>query len=112
MVRAFVIKSTRQIDEHYGQFGADADLAAQIRRGGRKILLVPQARARHFPQRDESAVLRADFQLGRAAYLTKHHGFLAGMQARLGAILGALGGFRLGEFRHLVAGQKIDGTQQ
>jgi GT2 family glycosyltransferase len=111
MVRAFVIKSTRQIDERYGQFGADADLAAQIRRGGRKILLVPQARVRHFPEPDDSPRLRADFLLGRAAYLGKHQGFAAGLQARLGSVLGALGGFRLGELRYLLAGQKIDGNQ-
>jgi GT2 family glycosyltransferase len=112
LVRAFVIKSTRQIDERYGQFGADAELAAQIRRGGRKILLVPQARVRHYPEADDSPIRHADFLLGRAAYLSKHHGFVAGMQARLGAILGALAGFRFGELRYLMAGQKIDGNQQ
>ena len=32
MARIFNIKAIRQIDERYGQFGADADLAAQIRR--------------------------------------------------------------------------------
>lgn len=112
MVRAFVIKSTRQIDERYGQFGADADLAAQIRRGGRKILLVPQARVRHYPDPDDSPLFRADFLLGRAAYISKYHGFAAGLQARLGSVLGALGGFRLSELRYLLAGQKIDGNQQ
>lgn len=112
MVRAFVIKSTRQIDERYGQFGADADLAAQIRRGGRKILLVPQARVRHYPEPDDSPMLHADFLLGRAAYIGKYHGLAAGLQARIGSLLGALGGFRLGELRYLLAGQKIDGNQQ
>ncbi len=112
MVRAFVIKSTRQIDERYGQFGADADLAAQIRRGGRKILLVPQARVRHYPEPDDSPMLHADFLLGRAAYIGKYHGLAAGLQARIGSLLGALGGFRLGELRYMLAGQKIDGNQQ
>lgn len=112
MVRAFVIKSTRQLDEHYGQFGADADLAALIRRGGRKILLVPQAHVRHYGRAGDFPLLRADFRLGRAAYLGKHHGFMAGLQARLGSILGALAGFRFGELGPLLSGQKIDGTQQ
>jgi hypothetical protein len=31
--------------------------------------------------------------------------------ARLGAIFGPLAGFRFGEFRNTLAGQKIDGTQ-
>src|SRR5207248_1113961 len=30
MARVFYIKAIRQIDERYGQFGADADLAMQI----------------------------------------------------------------------------------
>ncbi len=50
MARVFYIKKIRQIDERYGQFGADADLAMQIRRAGRKILLVPDARVRHQPR--------------------------------------------------------------
>lgn len=112
MVRAFVIKSTRQIDERYGQFGADADLAAQIRRGGRKILLEPKARVRHYGGHEDSSMLRADLALGRAAYLGKYHGVMAGLQARLGAIFGALAGFRLGEVGPLMSGQKIDGNQQ
>ncbi len=112
MVRAFVIKSTRQIDEHYGQFGADADLAALIRRAGRKILLVPQARVRHHGGDRDSAMLRADFRLARATYLGKHHGFAAGLQARLGAIVGPLGGFRFGELKYTISGQKIDGKQE
>ena len=112
MVRAFVIKSTRHIDERYGQFGSDADLAAQIGRGGRKILLVPTARVRHYGGDRESAMLRADFRMGCAAYLSKYHGFLPGLQARLGAILGALAGFRFGELSFLTSGQKVDGKQE
>ena len=47
MMRVFVIKAVRQIDEHYGQFGADADLAMQIRRASKKILLLPTVKVRH-----------------------------------------------------------------
>ena len=112
MVRAFVLKSIRHIDERYGQFGSDADLAAQIRRGGRKILLVPRARARHHGSPEEGTMRHADFLLGRAVFLGKHVGFGAGLQARLGAILGPLVSFRWGEMRYTLAGQKIDGNQQ
>lgn len=111
MVRAFVIKSTRQIDERYGQFGSDADLATLIRRAGRKILLVPAARVRHYGRESDSAMRRADFLLGRAAYLGKHQGFAAGLQARLGSILGPLASFRFGELSYTFSGQKIDGKQ-
>ena len=112
MVRAFVIKSVRQIDERYGQFGSDAELAAHIRRGGKKILLVPEARVRHQGGSDSGTLRRADFLLGRAAFIGKHQGFGAGLNARLATILGPLLSFRLGELRYTLAGQKIDGTHE
>jgi GT2 family glycosyltransferase len=111
MMRVFLIKAIRQIDEHYGQFGSDADLAAQILKASKKILLVPGARARHEGSAGYSASERADFLLGRAVFLGKYRGFSAGLQARLGAVFSSLLSFRLGEFRHTLAGQKIDGTQ-
>jgi hypothetical protein len=112
MVRAFVIKSIRQIDERYGQFGSDADLAAQIRRGGRKILLVPGARARHHGGADYGPMRQADFLIGRAVFVGKHQGFGAGLRARLASVLGPLVSLRWGAMRYTLAGQKIDGTQQ
>jgi GT2 family glycosyltransferase len=111
MVRIFNIKAIRQIDERYGQFGADADLAAQIKRASRKILLVPQAHVRHHGRLDYSALERADFLHGRAVFLGKYLGTGAKLRAQIGSALAALAGFRLGEFKYLLAGQKIDGTQ-
>lgn len=112
LVRAFVIKSMRQIDERYGQFGSDADLAAHIRRGGKKILLVAEARVRHWGGGERGSLAQADFLLGRAVFLGKYQGFGAGLQARLAAILGPLFSFRFGELRYTIGGQKIDGTQE
>ena len=111
MMRVYLIKAIRQIDERYGQFGADADLAAQIRRGGKKILLIPTARVRHQGRGEYTAFERADFLLGRAVFLGKYQGFGAGMKARIAAVFGPLFGFRFGELKYTVAGQKIDGTQ-
>jgi GT2 family glycosyltransferase len=112
MVRVFLIKAIRQIDERYGQFGGDADLAAQILRAGKKILLVPEARVRHYADRPEEALERADFLLGRAIFMGKYLGFLAGLRARLGAVFGPLVRLQLGVVGHTLSGQKIDGTQQ
>lgn len=111
MMRVFLIRAIRQIDEHYGQFGGDADLAAQILKASKKILLVPTARARHQGSAGYSSAGRADFLLGRAVFLGKYYGFGRGLQARLAAIFGPLLSFRLGELRATLAGQKIDGTQ-
>jgi GT2 family glycosyltransferase len=111
MMRVFLIKAIRQIDEHYGQFGGDADLAAQILKASRKILLAPAARARHEGSAGYSSAERADFLLSRAVFLEKYSGFGRGLQARMAAIFGPLLAFRLGELRSTLAGQKIDGTQ-
>jgi len=112
MMRVLLIKAVRQIDEHYGQFGGDADLAAQILKASKKILLVPGARARHEGSGGYSAAERADFMLSRVVFLEKYRGFWAGLRARLSAIFGTLFSFRFGEFSRAIAGQKIDGTQQ
>ena len=112
MMRVFLIKAIRQIDEHYGQFGGDADLAAQILKASKKILLVPTAHARHEGRAGYSSAERADFLLSRAVFLQKYRGFGAGLQARMAAIFGPLFSFRLAEFRNTLAGQRIDGTQQ
>jgi GT2 family glycosyltransferase len=111
MVRVFYIKALRKIDERYGQFGADAELAMQIRKSARKILLVPDARAQHAGRSQYSSVERADFLLARAAFIGKYQGTGAGIQARMAAIFGPLLGFRLGELKYTLAGQKIDGAQ-
>lgn len=112
MVRVHLIKAIRQIDERYGQYGGDADLAAQIRRAAKKILLQPAQRVRHQGGGESSGLLQADFQNSRAVFLGKYQGFAAGLMARIGAMFGALAGFRLGELKYLMAGQKIDGTQE
>ena len=111
MVRVFAIRAIRQIDERYGQFGSDADLAAQIRGAGKKILLAPAARVRHDSEGRYDARERADFLLGRAVFLGKYRGFGAGLQARLAAVFGPLFGFRLSELGYTISGRKIDGTQ-
>ncbi len=111
MIRVFVIRAIRQIDERYGQFGSDADLAAQIRRASKKILLIPAAKVRHYGSEARTAAERADLLLARAVFLGKYRGFAAGIQARIAAVLGPLFSFQFGVFKNTLSGQKIDGTQ-
>ena len=110
MIRRFFLTAMRQIDERYGQFGSDADICFQIRRAGKQILVLPHLRTVHHGGAD-SALKQADVQIGIARWRGKYYGFAAGLKARVAAALGALFGFRFGVFRHLVSGQKIDGTQ-
>jgi GT2 family glycosyltransferase len=112
MIRRFLFTAIRQIDERYGQFGSDADLCYQIRRAGKKILLVPQARARHQGHAEESTLRKADRSHGTAAWIGKYRGLASGLRARIGAIFGALGSLQLGVVKYLLANQKVDGSQQ
>ncbi|MGE5645599.1 MAG: glycosyltransferase family 2 protein [Acidobacteriota bacterium] len=119
MVRAYFLKGLRYIDERYAQSWADAEIAAQIRRAGRKTLLVPAARATWHSEDDlretmppqAVALLESDWKLGAAAFAGKHFGYAAGLKVRIASALGALAAFQIRRFTYLLSGQKIDGTQ-
>jgi GT2 family glycosyltransferase len=110
MIRRFFLSAMREIDERYGQYGSDADLCFQIRRAGKKILILPSLRAVHHGGAD-SALKRADTELGISRWLGKYYGMVAGIKARTTSTLGALARLQLGVFRYVLSGQKIDGSQ-
>ena len=110
MIRKFFLTAMRQIDERYGQYGSDADLCFQIRRAGKKILVLPQLRAVHHGGAG-SALKQADMQIGISRWYGKYYGMAAGVKARIAAAFGALGRFQLGALRYILSGQRIDGTQ-
>lgn len=112
MLRVFFVRAMRKIDERYGQFGSDAELCAKIRGGGKKVLLVPAARALHHGREEDSDLRQADMKLGRAAFIGKHIGFFAGLKERFAVALGALLRLQFGQLIPLISGQKIDGTQK
>jgi GT2 family glycosyltransferase len=111
MMRVGLIRAVRQIDERFGQFGGDADMAAQINRAGKKILLLPTVKVVHYGSEGYDVAERADLLLCRAAFSAKYFGFGEGIKARLVAIFGPLFSFRFGELTRTLPGQKIDGTQ-
>lgn len=132
MIRAYFLKALRYIDERYGQSWADAEIAAQVRRANRRILLLPELRVRRFeselpPLRRQArvrALYSADWVLGAARYAGKHFGFLNGVKVRLVVTLAALGrsllslfflrepAFEIPRAGFLLSGQKLDGTQR
>ncbi len=117
MFRSFFLKALRYVDEHYGTFGSNLDLNAQVRRSGKKVLLLHRARAVHHAVSDppDARVRRqyaADRAAGTAVYLTKYFGFWAGLKFRVAKVFAALFSFRIGELKLLLSGQKVDGTQQ
>jgi GT2 family glycosyltransferase len=114
LVRKQFIKSMNYFDERYGEYWGDADLAAQIRRGVKKIRLYPAIRAvRHGDTSPsyEKGLLAADRAGGAAAFIGKYYGFRPGLSFRIGAIFRALGHFDFKQLTALASGQKIDGSQ-
>jgi hypothetical protein len=123
MLRSISIRAMRQIDEKYGTYGSDAELCFQVRRAGKKVLLVPSTRVVHHGRTEmdvrERAARDADSKLGMGVYVAKHYGMIRGLLFRVSVVLGAFGGlftfrdfrYHLGLFGALWAGQKIDGTQ-
>ncbi len=115
MARKFFVKGLNFFDERFGEFGADLDLAFQIRRSGRKIALVEDARFVRYPApalpASARTILEADRANGVSVFLTKHHGMPAGLGFQVGAALGALVRFQFGLLTAVAGGSKIDGSQ-
>jgi GT2 family glycosyltransferase len=116
LIRKYFVKGINYLDERYGDFGGDAEVCWQIRRTGKKTLVLPRVTALHTPLRAEysasaQTLLDADRIHGTAVYFGKHYGFLSGLTFRVKSILNALFTLRLSLFMSLVTGTKIDGSQ-
>ena len=124
MYRKFFVRALNWLDERYGEFGADLELAFQIRRSQKKTVLFPGIHARvldngiaRFNQAAVAA-FSADRAHGAAVFAGKHGGFFQGLTVRLSAIFHVLGqllsfrqpGFQLKRLSALLGGAKIDGT--
>jgi len=114
LIRKHFVRSMNYFDQRFGHYWADADLAMQIKRAGRKIQLFPSIRATYHPEPDpveRDPLARADRVSGAAALVGKYEGGLAGFSFKLGAVLSALAKFDLGMVSKLTGGQKLDGSQ-
>lgn len=114
MVRRHFIAGMNYFDERLGEYWADADLALQIRRAGRKIRVYPEIRVTfHATPRagSQRPAETSDKVVGAAVLLGKYSGFFAGAGFRLGATLKALLGFNFPLFFALASGRKMDASQ-
>lgn len=113
MARKFFIRGLNYIDERYGDFGVDLEVAFQIRRAQRRIMLVPDARIERHPGHPlpAASIVMADRANAVSTFLSKHAGMLAGMLFQVGAALGALMRFQFGVAFAIASGSKIDGSQ-
>jgi GT2 family glycosyltransferase len=111
MLRQFLLTSLQKIDERYGDYGSAPELCMQVKRAGKRVVIDEARATRVGDGQRETSLTEADRQLGIAAYLGKHHGFVTGVVSHLKFLLGALFTLNLGRFRYLVTGQKVDGKQ-
>ncbi len=114
MIRKTFLKGMNYLDERFGHFGADLDLAMQIRNAQRRIRIYPNIPATYHDAPDtfaDESLYAADREGGIAAWIGKYRGFFSGLMYRIGAIFRALGGFRFGELAALASGKKLDGSQ-
>jgi GT2 family glycosyltransferase len=112
MVRKAFVRGMNFFDERFGHYWADADLAAQVRRAGRKIRVYPGIRAVYHPAPDPlegETIAQVDKIAGAARFLSKYGG--GGFTFRLGAAFGALGRMDFGAFTKVLSGEKLDGSQ-
>lgn len=126
MYRKFFVRALNWLDERYGEFGSDLELAFQVRRSQKKILAYPGIRAvatvGEVPVYEPRvlATLSADRAHGASTFAGKHFGWLAGLKVRLGATFHVLGqllafhepGYQYRRLTALISGAKIDGNQQ
>ena len=98
MVRKDFIRGMNYFDERYGHAWPDLELAWQIHNAQRKTVVATRLTAQwHLPEEQPTGTTTvADRYNSAAAYLGKHHGFMAGIGFRLSAILKALFSFRFG----------------
>ncbi|MEQ1947355.1 MAG: glycosyltransferase [Bryobacteraceae bacterium] len=112
MVRRHFVAGMNYFDERLGHHWADADLALQIRRAGRRIRICTGIRATWNPPATQPNDIahQADRILGGAVLLGKYYGFFSGFTFRWGAILGALVTLKMGLFGALLSDRKLDGA--
>jgi len=123
VVRSLSLRAMGKIDERYGTYGSDVEISYQVRRAGKRVLLVPAKRVVHHGRTDLDSGTRAardaDRILGMAVYLRKRYGIVRGLLYRVTTFLSALGSlltfrdfsYHLSLVGALLSGQKIDGTQ-
>jgi GT2 family glycosyltransferase len=108
MVRAAFLRAMGHVDERYGNYGSDIELCARVRSSNRKLVVLSGIAAQHntTPSPMSGSALDGDHAAGTAAFLSKHHGFAAGLLYRVRVSILALFSFRFS----VLGGAKIDGS--
>lgn len=114
MIRKLFVRGMNYFDQRYGHYWADLDMAMQMKRAGKKTMLIPQVQATYHAAPDplaDDSLAKADRFSGVAAFIGKYEGGMAGLTFRLSAALGALARLNFGQFSSALGGTKLDGSQ-
>lgn len=124
LIRRRSLQGINYLDEKYGEYWIDVELAYQIRRAGKKIALAQTIKGTLLPSAQilsrESGIrasFAADAANGAAVYLGKRFGFMSGMLFRVQMVLVALlrlvtmqdPGYAMALLSRLISGERIDG---
>jgi len=115
LVRKNFVTGMNYFDEHFGEYGADADMALKIRKSGRRVEMYPGIRATWHASTGAApndAIHKSDRILGAATLLGNHYGFFAGLGFRVSAMLSALTRFDFSLLSALASGNKIGSQAQ
>ena len=129
LLRRHTIQGMNYLDQKFGEHWGDVEMAFQIKRAGKRIVMAPDIKvrldrsaARLWQPTDsgDRAAFAADAANGAAVYLGKHFGFGAGLALRLKVVGGALlrtitfqdFGFNSSLLSRAISGYKIDGSSQ
>jgi len=113
LIRKSFLKGMNFLDQRYGELWADAEIAAQVKSAGRRILRTPEAEGILYPEQSkrlDAGLLESDWHAGASIYLKKHHG--SGLGHSVSATFSSLFSGRLGLTRRILSGDKFDGTQE
>lgn len=115
MVRRNFVAGMNYLDEkRFSEHWSLLEVCWQIRNAGKKILVVPAAKAVFHPDApapSDENLYAADRVSGAAAYISKHLGFGSGISFRIKCLLSALGSLRLRLALSILTGNRLDPTQ-
>ena len=129
LLRRNTIQGMNYLDQKFGEHWGDVELAFQIKRAGKKIVMAAGEKVRldrssaplwRPTESADKAAFAADAANGAAVYLGKHYGFGASLSCRLKVVFGALlrtitfqdFGYSFSLLSRTISAYKIDGSSQ
>ncbi len=112
LFRAYFLRALRQVDERYGNYGPEIEMSQQVKKSGKKLVILSNVTALHFakPSPMKKGALDGDRAVGTAAFLSRNYGFLSGILYRLKMGLAGIFTLRFGLVAGALGDVKIDGA--